>query len=236
MRAARHQRQAGGRTVKIGEAVADLDPRTRKPSVSQVFGHADVTMPATPEALSIWILRPFVGERCRVELDIWAEQLDDQRDHRRAGDEIDHRGLFQQARPLIEVIVFRSVKYRRLFEKGMRDPVARFDQSPHHFSIDRLPHDKEAIFIERSPLLGRELNEFHSILLKSDFNMSRIYRRNYGSQNNAVQSISAARVLAGIEALAEAPDFLLPAISPARIRLKHTVVLSKERLAAIKQA
>jgi len=118
----------------------------------------------------------------------------------------------------------------------MRDPVARFDQSPHHFSIDRLPHDKEAIFIERSPLLGRELNEFHSILLKSDFNMSRIYRRNYGSQNNAVQSISAARVLAGIEALAEAPDYLLPAISPARIRLKHTVVLSKERLAAIKQA
>jgi hypothetical protein len=96
-----------------------------------------------------------------MKMDVWAEQLRDQRDDRRAGDEIDHRRLFQQARPHIEVIVFRSVKYRRLLEKRMRDPVARLEQSPHHFLIEGLSHHEEAILIKRLTLLWGELNEFH---------------------------------------------------------------------------
>jgi hypothetical protein len=99
-----------------------------------------------------------------MKMNVWAEQLHDQRDNRRAGDEIDHRLLFQQPRPLIEVIVFRPVKDRRLMEKGMRDPVAGREQSPHHFLIERLFHHEEAILLKRSALLRGELNEFHGFL------------------------------------------------------------------------
>jgi hypothetical protein len=96
-----------------------------------------------------------------MKLDVRAEQLHNQRDDRRARDELDHRWLLQQARPLIKVIVFRSVKDRRLPEKRMRDPVARLEQSPHHFLIERLFNDEEAILIKRATLLWGELNEFH---------------------------------------------------------------------------
>ena len=96
-----------------------------------------------------------------MKLDVRSEQLHDQRDNRRAGDEIDHRLLFQSAWSLIEVIVFRPVEYGRLLKKGMRDPVARLEQSPHHFPIERLFNHEEAILIKRSTLLWGELNEFH---------------------------------------------------------------------------
>ena len=57
---------------------------------------------------------------------------------------------------MIEVIVFRPVEDRRLLQKGMRDPVARLEQSPHHFLIERLFNHEEAVLVKRSALLGCE--------------------------------------------------------------------------------
>ena len=59
-------------------------------------------------------------------MNVRPEQLDDQRNDRRAGDQIDHGLLLEQAGPHIEVIVFGPVEDGRL----VKERNARVDRPP----------------------------------------------------------------------------------------------------------
>jgi hypothetical protein len=162
MSAARHESQAGGRAVEIREAVANFDPSAGKPLVAQVFRHADITMPAATKLVAVGVFRALIGERSRMQVNVWTEHLHDQWDDRGASDQVEHGWLFKKPRPQVEVVVFRPVEHRRLSEKRVCEAIAGFEQSPDRLLVKRLSYDEEAILLKRLALLWGERNEFHS--------------------------------------------------------------------------
>ena len=92
-------------------------------------------------------------------MNVRTEQLDDQRDCRRIGDEIE-QGLFSKyARAQIYMVILRPVEELRFVEERLSQTIACFDQPPDGFRFKSAGHDQKAVFVKRLSLLLSEANE-----------------------------------------------------------------------------
>jgi len=76
---ARHQRHAGFALMKVRQAVTDLDSDTGQTLMAQVFRNSDIAVPPSSKWCAGRIFRPLVNERRRMEMDVRAKQLNNQR-------------------------------------------------------------------------------------------------------------------------------------------------------------
>jgi hypothetical protein len=105
--------------VKIGQAVADLDPNSREPDMSEVARDANVPMPPAAERWQVRILGPLADNRRGMKVDIRAHQLDHERDRRRVRDQIEERRLAKQSWSQVELIVLGAIANDRLVQERM---------------------------------------------------------------------------------------------------------------------
>ena len=78
------ERGTGVRPVHVGEAVADLEAHAREMDVAQVEVDADVAVPSAVAGI-VGGLGVFVDQGCVGDVDMGAEELDDERDDCRVG-------------------------------------------------------------------------------------------------------------------------------------------------------
>ena len=98
---------AGVRLMKICQAVTYLDADARQSFMPEIARDTNVAMPASPKGRNLRSGGPFVNQRRRVQVNVRTEQLNHERHRRRIRYQREQSLFFEQARPQVEMIVFR---------------------------------------------------------------------------------------------------------------------------------
>src|SRR6185436_17458598 len=89
--AAGHQSHAAIGLMEIRQTVTDLNAYQRQRFVPQVTRDPDIPMPSTSKGWRFRAFRSLIDECMRMQVNIGAEQLNDERDGRTIGDQIEER-------------------------------------------------------------------------------------------------------------------------------------------------
>ena len=95
-------------------------------------------------------------------MNIRAEQLNDEWDRRRLGDQRESVGFVSKPWPQIDGL-YSGLSALPAFEERLRQLVAFLDQATHHVRVKCVANDEKPVLVKALSLLGCELDEIHCV-------------------------------------------------------------------------